>query len=137
MLAIGRALMGNPTLLLMDEPLEGLAPVIVDALLAGLDRLKREDELAMLLVEQHARLALELAPETIVLDRGLIVFAGASRELLEEPQRLTTLMGVGRAGSALARGFRVRLDIPGRSLDRDCLTRGLLTALYDKCRVHQ
>ena len=94
MLAIGRALMGNPTLLLMDEPLEGLAPVIVDALLAGLDRLKREDGLAMLLVEQHARLALELAPETIVLDRGLIVFAGASRELLEEPQRLTTLMGV-------------------------------------------
>jgi branched-chain amino acid transport system ATP-binding protein len=94
MLAIGRALMGNPTLLLMDEPLEGLAPVIVDALLAGLDRLKREDQLALLLVEQHARLALELAPETIVLDRGLIVFAGASRELLEEPQRLTTLMGV-------------------------------------------
>ena len=94
MLAIGRALMGNPTLLLMDEPLEGLAPVIVDALLAGLDRLKREDELAMLLVEQHARLALELAPETIVLDRGVIVFAGASRKLLEEPQRLTTLMGV-------------------------------------------
>ena len=94
MLAIGRALMGNPTLLLMDEPLEGLAPVIVDALLAGLDHLKHEDELAMLLVEQHARLALELAPETIVLDRGLMVFAGASRELLEEPQRLATLMGV-------------------------------------------
>jgi branched-chain amino acid transport system ATP-binding protein len=94
MLAIGRALMGNPTLLLMDEPLEGLAPVIVDALLAGLDRLKREDELAMLLVEQHARLALELAPEAIVLDRGVIVFAGASRELLEEPKRLSTLMGV-------------------------------------------
>jgi branched-chain amino acid transport system ATP-binding protein len=94
MLAIGRALMGNPTLLLMDEPLEGLAPVIVDALLTGLDRLKHEDELAMLLVEQHARLALELAPETIILDRGLIVFAGASRELLEEPQRLAALMGV-------------------------------------------
>ena len=119
MLAIGRALMGNPTLLLMDEPLEGLAPVIVDALLAGLDRLKREDELAMLLVEQHARLALELAPETIVLDRGLIVFAGASRELLEEPQRLTTLMGVAAPRGALARGIRVRSGSPGLSLDTD------------------
>jgi branched-chain amino acid transport system ATP-binding protein len=94
MLAIGRALMGNPVLLLMDEPLEGLAPVIVDALLAGLDRLKREDQLGLLLVEQHARLALELAPEAIVLDRGMIVFAGASGELLDDPERLTRLMGV-------------------------------------------
>jgi branched-chain amino acid transport system ATP-binding protein len=94
MLAIGRALMGNPTLLLMDEPLEGLAPVIVDTLLRGLDRLTHEAELALLLVEQHASMALELAPEAIVLDRGLIVFAGASRELLGDPQRLTTLMGV-------------------------------------------
>jgi len=94
MLAIGRALMGNPTLLLMDEPLEGLAPVIVDALLAGLDRLKREDDLALLLGEQHARLALELAPEAIILDRGRIVFSGPSRELLDDPQRLTSLMGV-------------------------------------------
>jgi len=100
MLAIGRALMGNPTLLLMDEPLEGLAPVIVDALLRGLDRLTHEAELALMLVEQHASIALELAPEAIVLDRGLIVFAGASRELLENPQRLTMLMGVaGRAGA--------------------------------------
>jgi len=94
MLAIGRALMGNPTLLLMDEPLEGLAPVIVDTLLRGLDRLKHEEELALLLVEQHASIALELAPEAIVLDRGLIVFAGASRELRDDQQRLTTLMGV-------------------------------------------
>src|SRR5712671_4308853 len=97
MLAIGRALMGNPTLLLMDEPLEGLAPVIVDALLAGLDRLKREDELALLLVEQHARLALELAQDAIILDRGAIVFAGASRELLDTPDRLDALMGVAGA----------------------------------------
>ena len=94
MLAIGRALMGNPTLLLMDEPLEGLAPVIVDALLAGLDRLKHTADLTLLLVEQHAKLALELAPETIVLDRGLIVFAGVSRALLEDPPRLIQLMGV-------------------------------------------
>ena len=96
MLAIGRALMGNPSLLLMDEPLEGLAPVIVDALLAGLDRLKHEDDLALLLVEQHARLALELAKDAIVLDRGAIVFAGASRELLDAPDRLDALMGVAR-----------------------------------------
>ncbi|TMJ43365.1 MAG: hypothetical protein E6G90_18105 [Alphaproteobacteria bacterium] len=94
MLAIGRALMGNPTLLLMDEPLEGLAPVIVDGLLAGLERLKREDDLALLLVEQHAQLALELAQDAIVLDRGVIVFTGASRDLREAPERLNTLMGV-------------------------------------------
>jgi branched-chain amino acid transport system ATP-binding protein len=94
MLAIGRALMGNPALLLMDEPLEGLAPVIVDTLLAGLERLKREDELALLLVEQHAQLALELSRNAIVLDRGAIVFTGPSRELLDAPERLNTLMGV-------------------------------------------
>jgi len=96
MLAIGRALMGNPVLLLMDEPLEGLAPVIVDALLAGLDRLKREDDLALLLVEQHARLALEFAENAIILDRGMVVFSGASRPLLEEPERLASLISVGR-----------------------------------------
>ena len=94
MLAIGRALMGNPNLLLMDEPLEGLAPVIVDALLAGLDRLKREVNLALLLVEQHAELALELAEDAIILDRGRIVFSGGSRELLDAPDRLHDLMGV-------------------------------------------
>src|SRR5689334_22252400 len=80
MLSIGRALMGNPSVLLMDEPLEGLAPVIVDAVLAGLDRLKREDDLALLLVEQNARLALEFTERTLVLDRGAIVFSGSSRE---------------------------------------------------------
>src|SRR5215470_4209647 len=103
MLAIGRALMGNPTLLLMDEPLEGLAPVIVDALLAGLDRLKHQADLTLLLVEQHARLALELAPNAIVLDRGAIVFAGTSRELLDAPERLNALMGVGERQVAIPR----------------------------------
>ncbi len=95
MLAIGRALMGNPALLMMDEPLEGLAPVIVDALLAGLDRLKREDDLALLLVEQHARLALEFAEEVLILDRGTVVHAGQSRALLADPDRLASLIGVG------------------------------------------
>jgi branched-chain amino acid transport system ATP-binding protein len=96
MLAIGRALMGNPSLLLMDEPLEGLAPVIVDALLAGLNRLKREDDLALLLVEQHARLALEFAEDVLILDRGAVVLAGPSRALLDAPDRLASLIGVGR-----------------------------------------
>ena len=94
MLAIGRALMGNPALLLMDEPLEGLAPVIVDTLLAALTRLKRDGHLSLVLVEQHARLALEFAEAAIVLDRGAIVFSGESRELLDAPQRLDALMGV-------------------------------------------
>ena len=94
MLAIGRALIGNPALLLMDEPLEGLAPVIVDTLLAGLARLRREDHLALLLVEQHARLALEFAENAIILDRGRVVFAGPSGDLLAAPERLEALMGV-------------------------------------------
>jgi branched-chain amino acid transport system ATP-binding protein len=96
MLSIGRALMGNPRLLLMDEPLEGLAPVIVETVLQGLDRLKREDDLTLLLVEQHARIALEFAERTIVLDRGRIVHEGASAELLADSARLAALMGVSR-----------------------------------------
>jgi branched-chain amino acid transport system ATP-binding protein len=76
----------------MDEPLEGLAPVIVDALLLGLDRLKAAGDLALLLVEQHARLALELTTQAIVLDRGAVVFSGPSRALLEAPDRLDALL---------------------------------------------
>jgi branched-chain amino acid transport system ATP-binding protein len=97
MLAIGRALMGNPSFLLMDEPLEGLAPVIVDQLLAGLERLKREQDLALMLVEQHAHLALEFADNAIVLDRGAIVYQGASRELAGAPGLMAELLGVTRS----------------------------------------
>jgi branched-chain amino acid transport system ATP-binding protein len=97
MLAIGRALMGNPSFLLMDEPLEGLAPVIVDQLLAGLERLKREQDLALMLVEQHAHLALEFADNAIVLDRGAIVYQGASRELAGAPGLMSELLGVTRS----------------------------------------
>ena len=95
MLSIGRALMGNPSLLLMDEPLEGLAPVIVDVVLAGLARLKREDDLALLLVEQHTRIALEFADRALVLDRGCIVYEGASETLAKNPEMLAGMMGVG------------------------------------------
>ncbi len=92
MLAIGRALMGNPTLLLMDEPLEGLAPIIVEALLQALLRLIREDSFTIILVEQHAKLALEVTQSALVLNRGRIAYHGSSRELLADPQRLTSLV---------------------------------------------
>ncbi len=91
MLAIGRALMGNPTLLLMDEPLEGLAPIIVEGLLRAFERLIAEDALAIVLVEQSARLALEITAAAIVLDRGRVVFSGRSRDLLADPARLAAL----------------------------------------------
>ena len=86
MLAIGRALMGNPALLLMDEPLEGLAPIIVEGLLKALTRLIRDESLAVVLVEQHARLALAVTEQAIVLNRGRISYLGPSAELLADPR---------------------------------------------------
>ncbi|HZO02629.1 MAG TPA: ABC transporter ATP-binding protein [Burkholderiales bacterium] len=92
MLAIGRALMGNPSLLLMDEPLEGLAPIIVETLLGSLKKLVAEDSLAIVLVEQHAKLALQVTQNAIVLNRGRVSFSGPSAELLADPRRLTSLV---------------------------------------------
>jgi branched-chain amino acid transport system ATP-binding protein len=92
MLAIGRALMGNPTLLLMDEPLEGLAPIIVEALLKAMERLIRDEALTVVLVEQSAKLALEVTDSALVLSRGRIVHRGPSAELLADPERLTALV---------------------------------------------
>jgi branched-chain amino acid transport system ATP-binding protein len=92
MLAIGRALMGNPDLLLMDEPLEGLAPTMVDTLLLAMQRLVAESSLTMVLVEQSAKLALEMTERAIVLNRGRIIHTGASAELLAESERLATLV---------------------------------------------
>jgi branched-chain amino acid transport system ATP-binding protein len=94
MLSIARALVGNPTLLLMDEPLEGLAPVIVDTLIAAFHKLRQDDGLAIVLVEQHARLALEFAARAAILDRGQVVYDGASKALLDDPQKLSDLIGV-------------------------------------------
>jgi branched-chain amino acid transport system ATP-binding protein len=92
MLAIGRALMGNPSLMLMDEPLEGLAPIIVEALLKALVRLIRDESLTVILVEQHAKLALEVTEQALVLNRGRISYLGSSAELLADPARLTSLI---------------------------------------------
>jgi branched-chain amino acid transport system ATP-binding protein len=92
MLAIGRALMGNPSLLLMDEPLEGLAPIIVESLLKALKRLIAEDSLAVILVEQHAKLALQVTQDALVMSRGRIIHHGPSEALLKDPERLASLV---------------------------------------------
>jgi branched-chain amino acid transport system ATP-binding protein len=92
MLAVGRALMGNPTLLLMDEPFEGLAPIIVDALMRAMQRLIAEDSLAIVLVEQSAKLALEITDRAMLLDRGRVAYSGPSRDLLDDPERLAALL---------------------------------------------
>jgi branched-chain amino acid transport system ATP-binding protein len=92
MLAIARALMGNPSLLLMDEPLEGLAPIIVEVLLQAMQRLIREDSLTVILVEQHAKLALEVTQAALVLNRGRVAYHGPSADLLADPKRLTSLV---------------------------------------------
>ena len=92
MLAMGRALMGNPSLLLLDEPLEGLAPITVEVLLKAMEHLIRDDALTVVLVEQSAKLALQVTKSVLVLDRGRIVHQGCSAELLADPERLTTLV---------------------------------------------
>ena len=94
MLAIARALMTNPKLLLLDEPMEGLAPIIVQELLKVIGELVRAGEFAVIVVEQHARLALTLTREAIVLDRGQVVHRSASEELLKHPETLDRLVAV-------------------------------------------
>ncbi|MGO4736223.1 ABC transporter ATP-binding protein [Bosea sp. 2KB_26] len=97
MLAIGRALMLNPRLLLLDEPTEGLAPIIVEELLAALKTLFRDEGLAAIVIEQHARTILELTDTAIVLERGRVVLADDSAALLREPARLERHLGLSAA----------------------------------------
>jgi branched-chain amino acid transport system ATP-binding protein len=96
MLAIARALVTNPRLMLLDEPFEGLAPVIVDDLVDVIRRLRTDGAgMAIVLVEQHAELALELTERALVLDRGRVVWDGASAALRADPPRLASLIGLG------------------------------------------
>jgi branched-chain amino acid transport system ATP-binding protein len=94
MLAIARALATNPALLLLDEPMEGLAPLIVRELMLALRRLIDEDGLAVIVVEQHARLALSLTRQAVVLERGRVVHAGDSAALLTQPALLERFLAV-------------------------------------------
>ena len=94
MLAVARALMTNPSVLLMDEPTEGLAPVIVQALVQVLSRLRAAGGLSMVLVEQNSRVALEFSDRTAVLDRGRIVYDGPSARLRADPEFLARLIAV-------------------------------------------
>jgi branched-chain amino acid transport system ATP-binding protein len=97
MLAIARALMTNPALLLLDEPLEGLAPIVVEELAAAIRRMASEDSMAFILVEQHADIALSLTRNAIVLERGRIVYNDASASLLADHAALDRLIGLGLA----------------------------------------
>jgi branched-chain amino acid transport system ATP-binding protein len=97
MLAIGRALIGNPSVLLMDEPSEGLAPVIVEELARAVKQLAQAGGLALVLVEQNSRLALDIAPRAVVMDRGRIVYDGESETLRDDPAKLDQLIGVVKA----------------------------------------
>jgi branched-chain amino acid transport system ATP-binding protein len=91
MLAIGRALMLNPSLLLLDEPFEGLAPLIVEEVEHAIERMKSEG-IAVLLVEQHVDAALRLCDQTIVLERGRVLHTGASAELRQDRALLESLV---------------------------------------------
>jgi len=92
MLAIGRALMTNPRLLLLDEPLEGLAPIVAQELVRVIQKLRADTGLAIVVVEQHARMALALTKHVIALDRGKIVHRGDSKHLLGDAETLHRLL---------------------------------------------
>jgi branched-chain amino acid transport system ATP-binding protein len=96
MLAVGRALVLNPKLLLLDEPLEGLAPIIVQELLRAIRRITREEGLSAIIVEQHPQAILAISDVAAVLDRGTVVHSGTARSLLEQPALLDRLLGVAR-----------------------------------------
>lgn len=96
MLAVGRALVVNPRLLLLDEPLEGLAPIIVSELLKAIARITRDEGLSAIIVEQHPQAILAISHRAVVLDRGTVVHSDSAQSLRESPELLDRLLGVAR-----------------------------------------
>jgi branched-chain amino acid transport system ATP-binding protein len=97
MLAVARALVLNPRLLLLDEPLEGLAPIIVEELLRSIARVVRDEGLSAVIVEQNPRLILGMTERVVVLDRGSVVHAGRSEDLARDAQKLERLLAVSQS----------------------------------------
>ena len=96
MLAVGRALVLNPRLLLLDEPLEGLAPIICEELLRAIRRITREEGMSAIIVEQHPQAILAISDTAAVLDRGTVVHQSSAESLREQPELLDRLLGVAR-----------------------------------------
>ena len=96
MLAVGRALVVNPRLLLLDEPLEGLAPILVEELLRAIRRITQDEGLAAIIVEQHPQAILAISDEAVVLDHGSVVHAEPAAALRDRPEVLERLLGVSR-----------------------------------------
>jgi len=96
MLAVARALMLNPKLLLLDEPLEGLAPIIVEELLRSIARVVRDEGMSAIIVEQNPRMILPITQRAVVLDRGSVVHEGASAELMSDRERLDRWLAVAK-----------------------------------------
>lgn len=94
MLAIARTLMTNPSILILDEPLEGLAPIIVEELTANIRTMAKDEGMALVLVEQHAEVALELTQEALVIERGVVAHRAASADLLKDEATLNRYVGL-------------------------------------------
>jgi branched-chain amino acid transport system ATP-binding protein len=103
MLTIGRTLTTNPAVLLLDEPLEGLAPILVEELTAAIRRMADHEGMALILVEQHAELALMLTEQALVLERGVVAHRSGSKDLLNDPTTLDRYVGLHFGGQRAER----------------------------------